>query len=359
VVLNDDDARQNLYEEIRSSRHTIEHKVDLWDYLSASGRETSGRMSRTADVQRIQEQHQSGQIRGMEIYMPVDAHRAQWNGGRDLIVAYQIGQDDEPIGYSLDGKVVKLSLDTPPSTPTIVIVPAETDFSEVLSDEYVNVSASGTIGTYEVRDILNGEVEIAQYVVTGGASGIAMTYSEINDLREPWTRGDPEIEVHVIAPTPTSAWNQFSWAGWNGQPHPYKKFDQNKKTWTGQVLLITDTELNYLSIHNPELNLSFMFWENDNTDGVIESPMMDSDLKYDLAKGMLAYGSGYVLKNVTGCSLSCFLADAAIEWGTTLIKKSYGGNDDYIGTLHAWTNSGTTQVILKDGKVSGWARIIR
>jgi hypothetical protein len=365
VVLNDDDARQNLYAEIRSSRHTIEHKVDLWDYLSASGKETSGKMSRAADIQKIQEQHRSGQIRGMEIYMPVDAHRAQWNGGRDLIVAYQIEEEDEPIGYSLSGEVVKLSLDAPPSTPVIVIVPTETDFTEALPAEYVNVSVSGAIGTYEARNVLEDHPDIAQYVVTGGASGIAMTYSFIDDLREPWTKGDPEIEVHVIAPTPTSEWTSLSWAGWNGMPstEPFRKFDQNSKTWTGQVLLITDSKLHDLSIYNPEMNLSFMFWEDDNNPGTIISPMSGDNLKLDLAKGIAAFGAGYVF-NQTLCSSSpnpiyCNLIGSLIRWGKTTIQSAASGNDDYIGTVHNWTNSSTNLAILKDGKISGWTKIVR
>jgi hypothetical protein len=61
----------------------------------------------------------------LEIYLPVDEHRAQWTGGDDLIVAASLDEENAPFGVRLDGQLVRLSVETPPSTPTVAIVPAE------------------------------------------------------------------------------------------------------------------------------------------------------------------------------------------------------------------------------------------
>jgi len=61
----------------------------------------------------------------LEIYLPVPAHRAKWNGGTDLIVAAQMVEGTEPLGVDLRGRPVPLTLAAPPAIPALSIVPAE------------------------------------------------------------------------------------------------------------------------------------------------------------------------------------------------------------------------------------------
>ena len=85
--------------------------------------------------------------------------------------------------YDLTGHPVALSLDAPPSEPTLVLVPAETDFSSpdvYRSSEANQASPSGPALTS-----------------FSGGDGIYMVESSIKDLHEPWPNGAPEMYVHT------------------------------------------------------------------------------------------------------------------------------------------------------------------
>jgi len=85
------------------------------------------------------------------------------------------------------------------------------------------------------------------------------------DVKEPWIRGDPEIEVHIQGPymgtAPTYA-DDLSCSG----EHPYdarKYFDQNGNFWSGQVLLFSEAEVTAFTQKFSD-GFHVMFWEDDN-----------------------------------------------------------------------------------------------
>lgn len=61
----------------------------------------------------------------LEMYLPIAEHRSQWSGGPDYLVATVLEEGATPYGVSPDGEQVTLSAEAPPSTPTVVLVPAE------------------------------------------------------------------------------------------------------------------------------------------------------------------------------------------------------------------------------------------
>src|SRR3712207_9568880 len=50
----------------------------------------------------------------LEIYFPVPAHRSQWSGGAEVLVASAWEDDDAPVAYDVKGRRYMLSPDEPP-----------------------------------------------------------------------------------------------------------------------------------------------------------------------------------------------------------------------------------------------------
>jgi hypothetical protein len=93
-----------------------------------------------------------------------------------------------------------------------------------------------------------------------------MTYSNLRDVGEPWTKGDPEIEVHLHGPNggDKTYGADLACAG-EHQTDIYRRFDQNANTWSGEVLLFNQAQLAdyYTKYGNQGFNV--MVWEDDDT----------------------------------------------------------------------------------------------
>lgn len=142
---------------------------------------------------------------GVEMYIPVDEHRDTWEGGEDLIVATMVGEDSsaEVYGVTLDGQEVDLDRDDPPSTPTLVLVPAE------------GFRPSGEPRPYALRPPPSlRAIERCLIDCGGGGSGGGFTCSDgsaggdrgigiqetiqcirYNIEHEPWPSGNPEFYI--------------------------------------------------------------------------------------------------------------------------------------------------------------------
>ena len=187
-------------------------------------------------------------IVGLELYLPVDAHRESWTGGHDLIVA-SLFRDDP--GYSisafdLEGKKVHLAMDEVPDRPLLSLVPAETDFSRAGTRQAASAAMAPDAG-YQA---FSGRTS-----AISGVDGIYMTYSYLPDLHEPVLLGDPEIYVHLAVHN--SSTNKMEWtrcAG-DGQTGAYL-FDQNSNTWSDTVLVATPAAIQYK-------DFEFHVWEDD------------------------------------------------------------------------------------------------
>src|SRR5690606_12584480 len=67
--------------------------------------------------------------RGLELYLPVEDHRAAWQGDTHFLVG-TIGQDGEaPVAFDATGARSVLHPDRPPTMPVIALVPQEFDFT--------------------------------------------------------------------------------------------------------------------------------------------------------------------------------------------------------------------------------------
>ncbi|HEY0021560.1 MAG TPA: hypothetical protein VGB24_01590 [Longimicrobium sp.] len=102
-----------------------EGKLLLDAYLRAEGAPLLRAMSRATGMGQDEILALLDETGPMEMYLPVEAHRAAWRGGDDLVVATLMLDHTVPAGFDLAGRPVQLSKDAAPSVPAISIVPAE------------------------------------------------------------------------------------------------------------------------------------------------------------------------------------------------------------------------------------------
>ncbi|MDB4947797.1 MAG: hypothetical protein JWM27_446 [Gemmatimonadetes bacterium] len=319
-ALRDPALRQRVFEDLRASRFSREHKLDFRAYLRGQG---GGAMllerlaaekpgmpagARPTDVGAAV-LNMVGSIRRLEFYMPVPEHRAAWTGGPDLIVASQIAKNATPVGYRLDGTPVALTNDAPPATPVLVLVTQENSFKSPLPVQFANADdnggrALGTLarpGETNIRSrarfadgsLIGGPrgmiaadpgcdptTAIVECPTDGGGgggytpppsypAGVYLDATHMVDLKEPWSRGDAEVEVFVVGPTynPTSQGEIISCSGQGASG--VKHFDQNANDWThsswgveGQLLSKAEVSQYYTVYAAP---FSLQMWEDDDT----------------------------------------------------------------------------------------------
>jgi hypothetical protein len=197
---------------------------------------------------------------GLEIYLPVARHRASWKGDASILVATVLGDEDRPVAYDTRGNRHLLDRNRPPDTPVLALVPLETDFSRFRSGPG------------------RAECTIETCPPTGGGGGggggtppgtppppgLYMTYSHVSQSFESWLKGNPEFEVHVLGQhAQTDSLKSYQCAGEHaGGPY---SFDQNGLDWTGNVLLMSQTQLNSYKAQHPGQSVRVFLVEDDDT----------------------------------------------------------------------------------------------
>src|SRR3989442_15139513 len=106
-----------------------EHKLQFETFLAAN----SGRALREVAFENsVTKENIAAEAKAaiaLEVYLPVPAHRAAWQGDEHILVATALTDDDPPIAFDPEGHRQILDPKIPPSTPMLAIVPVETDFS--------------------------------------------------------------------------------------------------------------------------------------------------------------------------------------------------------------------------------------
>lgn len=358
--MRDDNLRNRLNQRLRGSTFK-EQKLGLLAYLEREP-ETLTAISRRlatapADVLKLVRD-----LGPLEFYLPVPQHRAGWHGGRELLIAAQHREGAMIYGFDLSGRAVRMTEAEVPVSPTVVIVSAETDFSTELTDTKDRAVAMS-----------------ANTSAVASLPGIYMSYAYLNDLHEPWTRGEPELEVMVIAPTLDGQASELYPNSCANQSRSGRKFyDQDHKEWFGDldgdaqddVLVVDSLQLidakNRYSSSVPDSSRSILiqWWEDDTERCVIYTDA------YRDAGGVSATLAlaGLTIGIVVDCLLGgCYDPDNPYVAGATALalfnqlNKLLSSNDDFIGTAtiaSSW-NAKTgdivvrTHAIVRDSVISG------
>ena len=228
-----------------------EHKLQFETFLAAN----SGRgLREVASENNVTKEDIAAAAKAaiaLEIYLPVPAHRAAWQGDEHILVATALTDDDPPIAFDPAGRRQVLDPKTPPSTPVLAIVPVETDFS--------------------VQPARQQCVECDDGVGSGGGGsppppppGLYMTKSHFTQDFEGWLKGSPEFEVHILGQKGTTdSLYDYQCAGEHAGGPYY--FDQNDLDWSGNVLLFSKTQVDQYNAAHPGENLRVFVVEDDDT----------------------------------------------------------------------------------------------
>lgn len=220
LPLRDNGLRQRVKNDMREAPFR-EHKLEFRTYLGGpKGGALLGKMTEARGKRKAQTVALVEDLPPLEFYMPVPEHRETWRGGPDLVVAAQLSEGVAPIGYDLDGMPVKLSADTPPSTPTLVLVPVETNFAEPLDPSewsnardqdgeaigsYAFVSSQGGVRILSDCDTCidcppecTGEPPPPPPPPPNYPDGVYFERMRVWEDGEGWPRGEAELEVHLF-----------------------------------------------------------------------------------------------------------------------------------------------------------------
>lgn len=348
VAMDNEPARQHLKRDMRSAPFR-EHKLELSSYLrSKDGR---GLLESMAAQTRGGESDVFGTlaaIRPLEFYMPVETHRASWTGEATVLVVSQLDESEPIVAFDVNGREIALDQKVAPTRPTLSIVPVETRFDQPMipaASRNVRDQNGSAIGTLEPITLKGSSMISCSDTCDGGGGGGSTTippglyleYSRILDMKEPWFRGDPEIEVHVQGPnTPTAPTyaDDLSCAG----EHPYdgrKFFDQNTGFWEGRVMLFSEVEtVAFTNTFNQGFHI--LFWEDDNQPCVLK---LDSNGLVDLLKSTANAFGTVAIKVIPGASwpvvAAAFVGTLFSNAGAWLLT-----NDDFLGGAVEQTSAG-------------------
>jgi len=374
VAMDNEPARQHLKRDMRKAPFR-EHKLELKNYLlSKDGQALFDRMSALASGGKTAVLETLGEIRPLEFYMPVAKHRESWTGRADVLIVSQLDESGPIVAFDEGGREIGLDRNTPPTQATLSIVPVETRFSQPMpADGSRNVRDQNgdAIGTLEPMEIkASSLIACAETCLSGGGTGgsgsgsippgLYLEFSRILDAKEPWFRGDPEIEVHIHGPTSTGSPTYGEDLSCSGErAYDYRKvFDQNGAFWEGRVLLFSSEETVAYTNKFAE-GFHVFFWEDDNDSCTLR---LDNNSLMSLVHSAANAFSMISLKLVPRAPwyivAGAFVATLFSNAGSWLLT-----NDDFLGiavdqTYAGYAYPGNTHVIMDGTTLNGRATIV-
>lgn len=380
LTLADDAFRAEVLQQMRKAPFK-EHKLELSKYLTP---DRLARLSSTSGSGASELASALQIVRALEFYMPVASQRESWTGDANLLVASQLDDGEAIVAFDLKGREVAVTEASPPSVPTLTIVGLETRFNEPVDlEKWQNINDRGgkAIGTMIpcaenpaacTASAGNRNFETSKTIDCGecggggggggggyNTPGLYMTFSRIVDMGEPWTKGDPEIEVHVHGPLYAGDSQYGADLSCSGE-HALleRQFDQDNAFWNGSALILTQGELDEYNAQFAN-GYNILFWEDDDTECALK---FDKDVLMGALTATAAAVGGAAVKGGWssvgwGLILASFLANVYNDMSWLY------SNDDFLGALvpaanHGdnWSDANTT--LLNGNAVNGRANII-
>lgn len=248
-ALDDAEFRHFIKAELDASPY-IENKLQLQRFLNGSRHRAMREVARLSGEAESEVEADAEAATPLEIYFPVPAHRASWNGGPNVLVASAREDGDSPVAYDVKGGRRVLSADVPPATPVLAIVPVETDF--------------GPEGTTALAVTPPPPPPPDPLPPPSPPLGMYMTYARFVQDFEGWFKGSPEYEIHILGQAGTGdSLTDYQCSG--NAASGYYRFDQNELEWAGQVLLFSQDQLNNYKRVHPNQNFRIIALEDDDT----------------------------------------------------------------------------------------------
>jgi hypothetical protein len=349
-ALADPDFRGSLRAQLDHSPF-IEHKLQLQSFLRANSSHALKDIARITGVAASQVESEAAEAIPLEIYFPVPAHRSNWKGGPEVLVASAREDREAPVAYDISGRRQVLSPDHPPAAPVLAVVPVETDFSgprQVAPMECLDCSGGGGTG---------GGGGGGTPVPPGG---LYLTYSHFVQDFEGWLKGDPEFEFHILGQSATTdSLRDYQCAG--GAAGGYYHFDQNDLNWTGSALLFSQAQLNSYRTAHPNQNFRVVALEDDDTGCVIK---FDSDrFKRVLATMQTQYPNLTGAKDTSNTIAKWVKRGNALQKILSAVYSFITTQDDLIGNaiedvVVGQTYAGANWIVKGENNVTnGWIKL--
>jgi hypothetical protein len=341
LALADDRFRMQLKRDLDRSP-VREGKLHFQRYLASSRARPSLDLARLTGESHAAVELDAQRAPALELYLPVPAHRAAWTGDDRILVATTDDERQSPVAFSPRGERFVLSPTSPPDIPVLALVPVETDFDQVA----------------RLAPLLGGP--------SGGGStpppGLYMTNSHLIETFEGWLKGAPEIEVHMLGQSgSTDSLKSYSCAA---EPvSGYYRFDQNSLDWSGNVLLINQTQLNSYKTAHPNQNLRVFVVEDDDTSCQIKvDPARFSNLVKAVEAAYPTLTGGQ--DGTSGTLQRIWKRANAIQKLIKALASLIKTNDELIGNAvesivvgESYANS--NWIIKGDGnKTNGWIKLV-
>jgi hypothetical protein len=371
-AMDNEPARQHLKRDMRAAPFR-EHKLELKSYLqSQDGRSLLNRMAALATGGESEIFGALATIRPLEFYMPVAKQRETWTGKSDVLVVSQLEESTPLVAFDKSGREVTVDRRTPPAQPALSIVPVETRFDRPMpasTSRNARDQKGEAIGTLETLQPGASKMVSCGADCGGGTGGggtetippgLYLEYSRLMDMKEPWVRGDPEIEVHIQGPYLGSAPTYAEDLSCSGE-HAYdtrKIFDQNGSFWEGRVMLFSEDEVTAFA-KKFSSGFHVMFWEDDNQPCTLK---LDSNVLQDLVKSTAQSFSTVALKLIPGAPWA-LVAGAFVATFFTNPGAWLTTNDDFLGAAVDQASAGyyypgNTHVIMEGTTFNGRATIV-
>jgi len=329
LALADDQLRQLVYRAIRESPYP-ESKLHFRSFLAGQGEALRNRVAAVGSRTPAELSSVLDSLIDLEFYMPVLSHRLSWDGGPDLLVASSLQDDGQPpIAYNLRGERINLTSATvAPTTPTLGLVPVETDFSAT-----------------------PGALQAVPGAAAEEDEGVYMTHSVVFDNHEGFLHGVPEFEVHTFKRDVYGTFVDLQCAS-AGRSSPLY-YDQNDEAWSGEVMLVLATGIRGDSVY-------YQVWEDDTepcTASGGRPPKTSSATKAAIASA----GAGYA-RTIYDAATGNWISSALTGAMTTLNLVVSAQRDDFVGFISlegCWSATGSSNFAIKDedGDVQGYAAL--
>jgi hypothetical protein len=236
--------------------HQREGRVHLQRFLLRGQGRGLGRMAAGAGASPAGIRADLEAAPSMEVYLPVPAHRARWRGGSDVLVATARADGEAPVAFDLRGQPRLLDPGEPPDTPVLALQSWEGKDGVECADEITKECSDwGDDGWQEPT-----APPPPPPGLTSG--GLFLTATRFFDKFEGWLKGAPEFEIHVLGhQTGTSEMVSYQCVGEQaGGPYFW---NQDDLTWSGNVMLFSQAQLDQFDAQHPGQGLRFMVLEDD------------------------------------------------------------------------------------------------
>ncbi|HSE94288.1 MAG TPA: hypothetical protein VLD61_00260 [Methylomirabilota bacterium] len=355
--LADSVTRAAVHRALASSR-VREGKVHFQRLLAGPDRRLLQGLARANGVSEAALRAEADAAVPLELYLPVAAHRAAWAGGTDYLVATAFADAEAPVAFDPTGRRLLLSPVTPPDIPVLALVPVETDFDRagVQLAECADWDCGGGDG--------GGTADGGGALPSLANQHLTLNFSQFKEKFESWLKGDPEFELHVLAPNgkDTTAYKSLQCVGEHA-PSGYS-WDTNATTWYGTAQVLTGTQMDAYETQWPGKAWMIMALEDDDTACEIK---MNRDLVGEVLEqldDLYRHYKGLKDKKVTTPEGAKRIVDAATTTANlfTSVASLIKTNDELIGfairdSVAVKAHPVGNYVLLRDGAVNGWLRL--